>query len=341
MNVWGKRAYSVAFPNDATFGTVTVNNQLNTNHIAAIGSGPLAIDGGSGGIEFTGPIDTDGVVNGLQNLHSNGGLSLVVAGTMTTNIGGDENTTTSGTVNESSSGSYNITSTAGDVNLISNTGGVLAQGQTVITLQNTSTANTITMDQLGDIQVVTHGILGIQSDNGMSLNGNPFFTRNYINTAQLTYTPCGPNLVQAIPDGGFFWDFPSGVSAGFETQVFVSGLYDGLASSPNQMEWQIRNGVAIIFGQFTNALASQLSPFPISYDAKFYIVVVSAGVSGVVRVKMECHTSAQGGEQPERYTQYVTDATMDTTSAVSLEFLYRTVNASANLSTLMASSNLV
>src|SRR5215467_13102840 len=112
MNVWGKRSFSIAFPNDATFGTVTVNDRLNVNEIDAIGGGPITINPGPIGLNVNGNIDTASLT-GLQTINSNGALALTVGGDMTTSVTGNFPLTASGGITLVSTADATVQSVSG------------------------------------------------------------------------------------------------------------------------------------------------------------------------------------------------------------------------------------
>ncbi len=87
MNVWGKRSFEAAFPNDAIFGTVIAREQLLTSTISGLG-GDLTINGNGGGVTLNG--NGNDVNMNAKSVHittddANGGL-FVTGGTSNVSI---------------------------------------------------------------------------------------------------------------------------------------------------------------------------------------------------------------------------------------------------------------
>lgn len=347
-NVWGKRSFSAAFPDDLNVNTVVAQTSVATPLLKPT-TGPLVLDGeglpvhiqstgGATALAVTGPATITAFPTSLTCNGSVFGFDVHASSALV----GNSVTSVNGMLMTHPSAAA-IESNPGPMSIIAHGGALTMAGQTGLTVSAVSGNATINASA-GDVVVNAPAGHILTSARSLLLNQLPVGVQTYQNTLQANYTPAGAGLVSAIPDasGPYF-----GWLAGWEQRVgwgweyeFEGDLQCTVGSS-NQLEVHVLGGPAAatpMFAQFTNAIANTgVGPFDSGYKAKLRFAIVSLGGAGTARVSMEFNSAKGGGDGlPVSFTQIVSDFAYDSTIQQVFTVQLKTADPAANLSILFA-----
>jgi len=317
MNVWGKRTFSVAFPDNPTFDTATVTDHISTDDIQSNG-GELKLDGAGNGVLLQGAH-----VN--VNLTDPAGMNINCIPPYTAPLNVDVSDAILNAANIHVNASQNLHLTGGD------SGG--------INIDTFPTATGNMYINTGPIVVTTNTPMKVDSGTNPGAVG----CLNWISSSKVTYTPAGAGPQIAIPPGSVFaFRFPANtLTPGRSWETTIVGNYDGLAASGNTIQFAVNGGPVSgdnWFAQALNPLASQVFGFTIYFRVKFSFNIVDNS-PGTVRISMDAQLTANGSASgPERATLITTDSAFDPTVLNQLQFFYTLTNPGANITTDMTTN---
>lgn len=371
MNVWGKRTFSAAFPDDPVFRTVTVTDHVEAKEITPADGDQLVLNGNSAAVLVTadGPLALSvPTTSSLSNIVSSTvNVSNYVSAQLIKNTSGDVNLQAAHAIHlQTGSGNGSVVITGSDSSIPTHPGLVVFAPIETNEVANSAGALTIysggLLQQLGATGFNIHATSGdgvLQVDNGnlhlqastgrveltgrsLLLNLLPVPVQTYQNTLQATYSPAGAGLVSAIPDGsGPYFGFLSGweQQAGWGWEYTWSGDIQALVGQPNQLEIQIQagaSGTTLLWSQFTNPIANITGgPFDCGYTAKVTFAIVTTGSGGTARVNLEYRASKGGGDGlPLVYTTLTSNVSYNSTTQQVFTVWFRHSEPTADLSVL-------